>query len=304
MKRFMKIYKKVIMIFALCFTMGITLFFTDRNVMTAYAYTEEEKAAAKAWLSQNGYPPTMDGAQQAYQDYLNGKFGQVDGNETPGESVPQTPDETDNETGEKTPPASQEGDSAAEAKTEEKGENSDNEAKTEEKAGDTGSETNEVTQKSDSDTATNEVTQKSNSANETNKVTQKDGSGSRTKTEEKEGSSDSKTKVASQKEKSDLGTKSVENKQTGNKSTEIESDNLLASDDGKSENQEGSDIGIGAENSEGLSINNEIYAGDLNTAEQSKTNIILIIVVIGAVVLIYFIRRYYIKNKREKYQSQ
>ena len=37
-------------------------------------YSEEEKAAAKAWLSAHGYPPTRAGAQQAYEDYLNGKF--------------------------------------------------------------------------------------------------------------------------------------------------------------------------------------------------------------------------------------
>ena len=37
-------------------------------------YTEEEKNAAKAWLSAHGYPPTRAGAEQAYQDFLNGKF--------------------------------------------------------------------------------------------------------------------------------------------------------------------------------------------------------------------------------------
>lgn len=40
----------------------------------AYAYTEEEKQQAKAWLSAHGYSPDMSGANQAYQDYLNGKF--------------------------------------------------------------------------------------------------------------------------------------------------------------------------------------------------------------------------------------
>ena len=38
------------------------------------AYTEEEKQQAKAWLSSHGYSPDASGAQQAYQDYLNGKF--------------------------------------------------------------------------------------------------------------------------------------------------------------------------------------------------------------------------------------
>ena len=37
-------------------------------------YTEEEKNAVKAWLSAHGYPPTRAGAEQAYQDFLNGKF--------------------------------------------------------------------------------------------------------------------------------------------------------------------------------------------------------------------------------------
>lgn len=38
------------------------------------AYTEEEKAQAKAWLSAHGYAPTREGAEAAYQDYLDGKF--------------------------------------------------------------------------------------------------------------------------------------------------------------------------------------------------------------------------------------
>lgn len=41
---------------------------------TSYAYTEEEIAQAKAWLSAHGYSPDAGGASQAYQDYLNGKF--------------------------------------------------------------------------------------------------------------------------------------------------------------------------------------------------------------------------------------
>ena len=52
-----------------------------RCQMVACAYTEEEKEAAKQWLSQNGYSPDMGGANQAYQDYLNGKFdNQMPGN--------------------------------------------------------------------------------------------------------------------------------------------------------------------------------------------------------------------------------
>nr|MCR5214558.1 hypothetical protein [Eubacterium sp.] len=37
-------------------------------------YTEEQKNAAKAWLSAHGYAPTRAGAAQAYQDYLDGKL--------------------------------------------------------------------------------------------------------------------------------------------------------------------------------------------------------------------------------------
>lgn len=38
------------------------------------AYTEEQKQAAKAWLSAHGYPPTKEGAYQAYRDYQSGKL--------------------------------------------------------------------------------------------------------------------------------------------------------------------------------------------------------------------------------------
>lgn len=46
---------------------------------TAHAYsaddfTEEEKQMAKDWLEEHGYPPTRAGAEEAYADYLNGKF--------------------------------------------------------------------------------------------------------------------------------------------------------------------------------------------------------------------------------------
>lgn len=37
-------------------------------------YTEEQKNAAKAWLSAHGYAPTRAGAAQAYADYLAGKL--------------------------------------------------------------------------------------------------------------------------------------------------------------------------------------------------------------------------------------
>ncbi len=44
------------------------------SVLPAQAYTEEEKQMVKNWLSSHGYSPTMDGAYQAYQDYLDGKY--------------------------------------------------------------------------------------------------------------------------------------------------------------------------------------------------------------------------------------
>ena len=62
--------KKLILIvmLALC-----TVTITSRPVQT-YAYTEEQKQQAKAWLSAHGYPPTRAGAEQAYQDYMDGKI--------------------------------------------------------------------------------------------------------------------------------------------------------------------------------------------------------------------------------------
>lgn len=47
---------------------------SQSNVFAAEGYTDEQVAAAKAWLSAHGYPPTRAGAAQAYQDYLDGKF--------------------------------------------------------------------------------------------------------------------------------------------------------------------------------------------------------------------------------------
>lgn len=80
----MKKFCKYTLLFVLCILIGAGLFCTSGYKLTAYAYTEEEKAAAKAWLAANGYSPTMSGAEQAYQDYLNGKFGPV-GGDTPSE---------------------------------------------------------------------------------------------------------------------------------------------------------------------------------------------------------------------------
>ena len=95
---------------ALCIVLGF------RSQMVAYAYTEEEKAAAKQWLSQHGYSPDMGGANQAYQDYLNGKFdnempgnggNQQDGTQDPNnQGGSQTPDGSNNQNGSQTPDGS------------------------------------------------------------------------------------------------------------------------------------------------------------------------------------------------------
>lgn len=58
----------IIAVLGMIVTMGLSIH------TTSYAYTEEEKAQAKAWLSAHGYSPDAAGASQAYQDYLNGKF--------------------------------------------------------------------------------------------------------------------------------------------------------------------------------------------------------------------------------------
>ena len=77
----MKRYRKVLA------ALAISMCVMSTATMTSYAYTPEEIAAAKAWLSSNGYSPDMGGAQQAYQDYLDGKFGdQVPGDVN--ESIP------------------------------------------------------------------------------------------------------------------------------------------------------------------------------------------------------------------------
>lgn len=47
---------------------------TGEGTSDTSGYTEEQKAAAKAWLSAHGYAPTRAGAAQAYADYLAGKL--------------------------------------------------------------------------------------------------------------------------------------------------------------------------------------------------------------------------------------
>lgn len=74
----MKKWKTItLMVLGLMMTMVIFC----RTVTSAYAYTEEEIQMAKDWLSSHGYAPTMAGAEQAYQDYLNGMWGGPGGEE-------------------------------------------------------------------------------------------------------------------------------------------------------------------------------------------------------------------------------
>lgn len=62
--------KKILLILMLLLG-AVTI--TSRPVQT-YAYTDEQKQQAKDWLSAHGYAPTRGGAEQAYQDYLDGKI--------------------------------------------------------------------------------------------------------------------------------------------------------------------------------------------------------------------------------------
>lgn len=74
---------------------------------TAQAYTEEEKAQAKAWLSAHGYSPDYSGASQAYQDYLDGKFDEELGITTNTEATTTEKNESGDDavkTEKKTPP--------------------------------------------------------------------------------------------------------------------------------------------------------------------------------------------------------
>ena len=52
----------------------VMTFFLAISPIQASAYTQEQKQAAKAWLSSHGYPATEDGAWQAYSDWLDGKW--------------------------------------------------------------------------------------------------------------------------------------------------------------------------------------------------------------------------------------
>ena len=97
MKKFIK--KKFLMMVAICILLASSIFCSGRNTLSAYAYTDEEIAAAKEWLAANGYSPSRAGAEQAYQDYLNGKFGPVQGTETPPADNPPADDNASQEAG-------------------------------------------------------------------------------------------------------------------------------------------------------------------------------------------------------------
>ena len=58
-------------LFAVC---KLSVYTDISKVYADEDYSEEDKAAAKAWLIAHGYPPTRAGAAQAYQDFLDGKL--------------------------------------------------------------------------------------------------------------------------------------------------------------------------------------------------------------------------------------
>ncbi len=55
---------------AACLSLGL-------GSIHANAYTDEEKAYVKSMLQAYGYSPDMAGANQAYQDYLSGKYNDI-----------------------------------------------------------------------------------------------------------------------------------------------------------------------------------------------------------------------------------
>jgi hypothetical protein len=88
MKQFYIKVKKCALILMMALCMAVV---AQQAAVPVYAYTQEEIDAAKAWLSANGYSPDMGGAQAAYADYMNGKFGAIPGlpepNVKPQESI-------------------------------------------------------------------------------------------------------------------------------------------------------------------------------------------------------------------------
>ena len=97
-----------------------------------YAYTEEEKQQAKAWLSAHGYSPDSAGASQAYQDYLNGKFDEELGTDTNGDGIPASTsaESTNNDTQEQTTQVDTQKDATTEEQTTETNNSSQGKEKT------------------------------------------------------------------------------------------------------------------------------------------------------------------------------
>lgn len=95
---------------------------------TTFAYTEEEKEQAKAWLSAHGYSPDMNGANQAYEDYLNGKFDEELGVDTNGDGYPSSEESTEQNTSEESNTSTEE-EKGATAAGQEDGANADSKGK-------------------------------------------------------------------------------------------------------------------------------------------------------------------------------
>lgn len=99
--------RKRILRFVWIITMVIIFSFSAGS--TSYAYTEEEIQQAKAWLSAHGYSPDAGGANQAYQDYLDGKFDEELGINTTEQATTEATEETPQESSEKTTQTHQKG---------------------------------------------------------------------------------------------------------------------------------------------------------------------------------------------------
>ena len=66
--------KSIILLVFLFVLAGCICQTVNSPAMVTKAYTEEQKQQVKEWLSAHGYPPTMEGAYQAYSDYQSGKL--------------------------------------------------------------------------------------------------------------------------------------------------------------------------------------------------------------------------------------
>lgn len=139
--------KRIITIATIVIAIVMSLSFTSR------AYTEEEKAQAKAWLSAHGYSPDWGGANLAYQDYLNGKFDEELGVDVNGDGIPATTQATT--------------EGSSEATTEEGTDSTTEESSEEDAEKDAGGETEEVSQ-SDAGDIEDDTTQEDDAKSGTN----------------------------------------------------------------------------------------------------------------------------------------